>query len=72
MSFPVKAYHNGDDVFLLWRPAAAIKDCRGFAIEFAERGHHVLTQIPEGFKIARKTHALGDALDAVAAVHLQQ
>src|SRR6185503_1615923 len=33
MSFPVKAYHNGDDVFLLWRPAAAIKDCRGFAIE---------------------------------------
>lgn len=38
MSFPVKAYHNGDDVFLLWRPAASIESCRGFAIEKKLKG----------------------------------
>jgi len=28
----VKAYHNGDDVFIAWKPDGFIPDCRGFAL----------------------------------------
>lgn len=28
----VRVYHNGDDVFIAWKPAGFIADCRGFAI----------------------------------------
>lgn len=28
----IKAYHNGDDVFIGWKPDGVIADCRGFAL----------------------------------------
>ena len=28
----VKVYHNGDDVFIAWKPKGFIPDCRGFAL----------------------------------------
>ena len=28
----VRVYHNGDDVFIGWKPAGLIPDCRGFAL----------------------------------------
>ena len=28
----VNAYHNGDDVFIAWKPDGFIPDCRGFAL----------------------------------------
>ncbi len=28
----VKIYHNGDDVFIAWKPEGFIQDCRGFAL----------------------------------------
>lgn len=28
----VRAYHNGDDVFIAWKPDGFIADCRGFAL----------------------------------------
>ena len=28
----VNVYHNGDDVFIAWKPKGFIKDCRGFAL----------------------------------------
>jgi phosphatidylserine/phosphatidylglycerophosphate/cardiolipin synthase-like enzyme len=28
----VRVYHNGDDVFVAWKPAGFIADCRGFAL----------------------------------------
>ena len=28
----VKVYHNGDDVFIAWKPAGFIPNCRGFAL----------------------------------------
>lgn len=28
----VKVYHNGDDVFIAWKPDAFIPECRGFAL----------------------------------------
>lgn len=28
----VKVYHNGDDVFIAWKPDGFIPDCRGFAL----------------------------------------
>lgn len=28
----INVYHNGDDVFIAWKPAGFIPDCRGFAL----------------------------------------
>jgi hypothetical protein len=28
----VNAYHNGDDVFIAWKPPGSIPECRGFAL----------------------------------------
>ena len=28
----VSVYHNGDDVFIAWKPKGFIKECRGFAL----------------------------------------
>src|SRR4051812_39076653 len=28
----VRVYHNGDDVFVAWKPAGFIPECRGFAL----------------------------------------
>lgn len=38
MAIRIKAYQNGDDVFLLWKPSATIDQCRGFAIERKKKG----------------------------------
>jgi len=32
MSIKVKVYHNGDDVFIAWKPTKFIPECRGFAL----------------------------------------
>ena len=33
MAIRIKAHHNGDDVFVLWRPDGPTPACRGFAVE---------------------------------------
>src|SRR5262245_28999527 len=38
MNMRVRVYHNGDDVYLVWRPDGPIKECRGFAIERRRKG----------------------------------
>ena len=43
-----------------------------FAVDGAQRGQHVLAQVPERFEVVGKAHALGHALNGVTAVHLQQ
>lgn len=43
MSIELKAFQNGDDVFLLWKPDAVIKGCRGFAIERKKKGASTTT-----------------------------
>jgi phosphatidylserine/phosphatidylglycerophosphate/cardiolipin synthase-like enzyme len=32
MDMKVKVYHNGDDVFIAWKPKGLIPQCRGFAL----------------------------------------
>ncbi|WP_153284379.1 hypothetical protein [Variovorax paradoxus] len=42
-----------------------------FAVDGAQRDHHVLAQVPEGFHIDRKAHALTDTLNRLAAAALE-
>ena len=32
MDIKVRVYHNGDDVFIAWKPTGPISECRGFAL----------------------------------------
>ena len=32
MGMTIRVYHNGDDVFIAWKPAGFIPNCRGFAL----------------------------------------
>jgi hypothetical protein len=43
----------------------------GFAVDGAQRHHHVLAQVPEGLDVGGKAHALADTLHRMAAMGLQ-
>ena len=46
----VRAYHNGDDVFIGWKPAGPIPDCRGFALIRRRNGVEVPVKTWVGFE----------------------
>ena len=46
--------------------------CGDFAVDRAERGQHVLAEIPERLEVAGETNALRNPLDGMAAMNLQQ
>lgn len=45
----VKVYHNGDDVFIAWKPNGIIKDCRGFALYRKRNGVEEVVSTWVGF-----------------------
>ena len=42
----VNAYHNGDDVFIAWKPDGFIPDCRGFALLRKRNGVEAVWKCP--------------------------
>jgi hypothetical protein len=51
---------------------AHLTACGDFAIDRAQRGQHVLAQIPERFEVAGEANTLSHPLNRMAAVDLQQ
>jgi hypothetical protein len=45
----VKVYHNGDDVFVAWKPNGIIPDCRGFALMRERNGVEEVVSTWVGF-----------------------
>ena len=46
----VKVYHNGDDVFIAWKPKGFIPDCRGFALLRRRNGIEEVVSTWVGFE----------------------
>ena len=46
----VKVYHNGDDVFIAWKPDGFIPGCRGFALMRRRNGGEEVVSTWVGFK----------------------
>jgi phosphatidylserine/phosphatidylglycerophosphate/cardiolipin synthase-like enzyme len=46
----VRAYHNGDDVFVAWKPDGFITDCRGFALLRRRNGDQEVVSTWVGFE----------------------
>jgi phosphatidylserine/phosphatidylglycerophosphate/cardiolipin synthase-like enzyme len=46
----VNVYHNGDDVFIAWKPAGFIPDCRGFALLRKRNGVEEIVSTWVGFE----------------------
>lgn len=46
----VKVYHNGDDVFVAWKPEGAIPECRGFALLRRRNGVEEVVSTWVGFR----------------------
>ena len=46
----VKVYHNGDDVFIAWKPEGFIPDCRGFALLRRRNGLEEVVSTWVGFE----------------------
>lgn len=46
----VKVYHNGDDVFIAWKPQGFIPDCRGFALFRRRNGIEEIVSTWVGFE----------------------
>jgi phosphatidylserine/phosphatidylglycerophosphate/cardiolipin synthase-like enzyme len=44
-----KVYHNGDDVFIAWKPAGIIPECRGFALMRRRNGVEEVVSTWVGF-----------------------
>jgi phosphatidylserine/phosphatidylglycerophosphate/cardiolipin synthase-like enzyme len=49
MDIKVRVYHNGDDVFIAWKPTGLIPDCRGFALMRRRNGIEELVSTWVGF-----------------------
>ena len=58
----VKAYHNGDDVFIAWKPDGFIADCRGFALLRRRNGVEETVSTWVGFGRERETRDLRSPL----------
>jgi phosphatidylserine/phosphatidylglycerophosphate/cardiolipin synthase-like enzyme len=58
MSMKVKVYHNGDDVFIAWKPDGFIPGCRGFALMRRRNGVEETVSTWVGF--AGQAHAKGE------------
>ncbi|MFD0894722.1 hypothetical protein KBB96_05105 [Luteolibacter ambystomatis] len=46
----VRVYHNGDDVFIAWKPDGFIEDCRGFALMRRRNGIEEVVSTWVGFE----------------------
>lgn len=46
----VKVYHNGDDVFIAWKPSGFISECRGFALLRRRNGVEEVVSTWVGFE----------------------
>ena len=46
----VRVYHNGDDVFIAWKPAGFISNCRGFALLRRRNGLEEIVKTWVGFE----------------------
>jgi phosphatidylserine/phosphatidylglycerophosphate/cardiolipin synthase-like enzyme len=46
----VKVYHNGDDVFIAWKPGGFISECRGFALLRRRNGVEEVVSTWVGFE----------------------
>jgi hypothetical protein len=46
----VRIYHNGDDVFVAWKPDGFIADCRGFALLRRRNGVEEVVSTWVGFE----------------------
>src|SRR5262245_30757037 len=46
----VKVYHNGDDVFIGWKPDGFITDCRGFSLLRRRNGVEEVVSTWVGFE----------------------
>jgi hypothetical protein len=55
-------YHNGDDVFIAWKPEGAIDNCRGFALLRRRNGTEETVQTWVGF--AGQPHTEGERRDS--------
>ena len=49
MATKVKVYHNGDDVFIAWKPDGFISGCRGFALLRRRNGVEEIVSTWVGF-----------------------
>lgn len=58
MAIKVKVYHNGDDVFIAWKPDGFIPGCRGFALMRRRNGVEEAVSTWVGF--AGQTHKEGE------------
>ena len=54
--------HNGDDVFIAWKPSGPIDDCRGFALRRRRNGADELVKTWVGF--AGQDHEEGERRDS--------
>ncbi len=54
----VRVYHNGDDVFIAWKPEGIIPDCRGFALLRRRNGIEEMVSTWVGF--AGQAHEEGE------------
>ncbi|MDT5091671.1 MAG: hypothetical protein QOH60_1034, partial [Mycobacterium sp.] len=58
----VTVCHNGDDVFIAWKPTGPIDDCRGFALRRRRNGADEVVQSWVGF--AGQEHKEGERRDS--------
>lgn len=58
----LSTYHNGDDVFIAWRPTGSIEACRGFALFRRRNGNEEVVKTWVGF--AKQKHKTGERRDS--------
>jgi phosphatidylserine/phosphatidylglycerophosphate/cardiolipin synthase-like enzyme len=58
----LRTYHNGDEVFIAWKPDGPIDNCRGFALLRRRNGVDETVQTWVGF--AGEEHAVGEHRDS--------
>jgi phosphatidylserine/phosphatidylglycerophosphate/cardiolipin synthase-like enzyme len=58
----LRTYHNGDDVFIAWKPDGPIDNCRGFALLRRRNGVEETVQTWVGF--AGEDHTVGEHRDS--------
>lgn len=58
MDMKIKVYHNGDDVFIAWKPDGLISECRGFALMRRRNGVEEVVSTWVGF--AGQSHKEGE------------
>jgi phosphatidylserine/phosphatidylglycerophosphate/cardiolipin synthase-like enzyme len=58
----INVFHNGDDVFIAWKPPGPIDDCRGFTLRRRRNGADQVVKTWVGF--AGQKHKVGERRDS--------